>query len=403
MTQNRITLDELLRSAGRQLRDEFREIQECNPHSGDKGYEVEEVLKRFLSARLPKRFDVKSGVVIGRDGSVSRQCDVIIYDALNSFVYRNGPKLHILPRDNVAAVIEVKSKLNKDELHDAAKKIAAVKSIKCSPICGADQPVTFSDMIMTGTLGCVFAFDSYTSLETLAENLREINADHDSNHWIDLVVVLDKGCLSYAFQKMYDGNLDAWVGGPLDDEFMIPPFYVHLVQAPFGDGTLNHFFLKLMAHLTFFRKLSLVRFDELQPEAKKVQTIQGYQYNLSRQLVPAEERHQQGFFANPKVRYNLYLRKERTLAGQVCLLPWQDGAVITISSLFPPTIVAEQYFRRLKLRSTLVPIEIGQAKFWMSSVLPITEATFVKVSEDIHPELISVRDTADDNPPPTKI
>jgi len=403
MEQNKITLDELLRSAGKQLREEFREIQECNPHAGDKGFEAEEVLKRFLIDRLPKRFDVKSGIVIGRDGSVSRQCDVIIYDALNSFVYRNGPKLHILPRDNVAAVIEVKSKLNKDELQDAAKKIAAVKSIKCSPICGADQPVTLSDMIMTGTLGCVFAFDSYTSLETLADNLKEINTGQDSNHWIDLIVVLDKGCISYAFQGIYNKKFVAWFGGALDDNFLIPPLYVHLVQVPFGERTLNHFFLKLMAHLTFFRKLSIVRLDELQPETGQAQTIQGYQYNLKRQLVPSEERHQSGKFENPKIRFNLYLRKERTLAGQVCLLPWQDGAVITISSLFQPAIISQQYFQRLKLRSTLIPMEVESAKVWMSSVLQISEADFIKVSENIHPDIISVRDISDDNPPPIKI
>jgi hypothetical protein len=84
--------------------------------------------------------------------------------------------LQILPRDNDAAVIEVKSKLNKDQLTDAAEKIASVKSIKPSPIGGADQPVTFSNLINSGTLGCVFAFDSYTTLETLAENLGEINS-----------------------------------------------------------------------------------------------------------------------------------------------------------------------------------------------------------------------------------
>ena len=66
--------------------------------------------------------------------------------------------MQILPRDNVPAVIEVKSKLNKDELQDAAAKIAGVKKIKATPICGADQPVTFSDIITTDILGCVFAF-----------------------------------------------------------------------------------------------------------------------------------------------------------------------------------------------------------------------------------------------------
>src|SRR5688500_5148541 len=104
MEQNRIRIEEVLAAAAKQLRAEFQEIQDCNPHSAEKGAEAEGVLKRFLIDRLPKRFDVKSGIVVGMDGVVSRQCDVIVYDALNSFVYRKGPRIEILPRDNVAAV-----------------------------------------------------------------------------------------------------------------------------------------------------------------------------------------------------------------------------------------------------------------------------------------------------------
>jgi hypothetical protein len=85
-----------------------------------------------------------------------------------------------------------------------------VKSIKPSPIGGADQPVTFSNLINSGTFGCVFAFDSYTTLETLAENLSEINSASDSDQWIDLVIVLDKGLVGYAFQAIMAE--DVWAG-----------------------------------------------------------------------------------------------------------------------------------------------------------------------------------------------
>src|SRR5882724_4731113 len=167
MIRNPINLDEIISSAGRQLRADFAEIQKCNPHAAERGSEAEETLKQFLREKLPRRFDVASGIVIGSDNQISRQTDVIIYDAMNSPVYRTGSRVQILPRDNVACVIEVKSKLNKDELKDAASKIANVKTIKATPICGADQPVTFSDIMTTSVLGCVFAFDSYTSMETL--------------------------------------------------------------------------------------------------------------------------------------------------------------------------------------------------------------------------------------------
>lgn len=74
-----MTLVELLTAAGRKLREDFREIQQCNLYTGDRGEEVENILKQFLSERLPKRFGVESGIVIGQDGVISRQCDVIIY------------------------------------------------------------------------------------------------------------------------------------------------------------------------------------------------------------------------------------------------------------------------------------------------------------------------------------
>ena len=227
MSANPISLDEIISSAGHQLREDFAEIQKCNPHAAERGSEAEATLKEFLRKKLPRRFDVASGIVIGCDNQISRQTDVIIYDAMNSPVYRTGSRLQILPRDNVACVIEVKSKLNKDELKDAA-----------------DQPVTFSDIITTNVLGCVFAFDSYTSMETLAENLKEINSSQDASLWVDLVVVLDKGCTGYALQPIFQKEFIGWLGGSLGDDFLIPPLYVHLVHLEEGERTLHHFFMR---------------------------------------------------------------------------------------------------------------------------------------------------------------
>src|SRR6267378_2215622 len=53
-----------------------------------------------------------------------RRLYVIIYDALVSPVYRYSEEMLMLPLDMVAAVIEVKSRLNKQEIEDGYKKIA---------------------------------------------------------------------------------------------------------------------------------------------------------------------------------------------------------------------------------------------------------------------------------------
>jgi hypothetical protein len=258
-------------------------------------------------------------------------------------------------------------------------------------------------MIMTGTLGCVFAFDSYTSLDTLAENLKEINAGQDSNCWIDLLVLLDRGCLGYSLQRIFDSSFMGWQGGAFVENFMVPPLYVHLVKGDFGESTLNHFFLTLMAHLTFFRKITLLDFGALLKDHTPVQTIQGYQYNLQRQLVPAEEMHQSGRFQGPKIRYNLYLKSNRKFVGQVFLLPWQDGAVITCSCMVSPAMVLGEYFKRLNLKSNIIRGSSGNINVWTSYVVKVSEEEFIRVSQELHRDLITVRETEDDNLPSAQI
>jgi len=403
MSEEKISIKDLMLSAGKQLRQDFQEIQSNNPHAAESGAEAEIILKEFLKERLPRRFDIQSGLVVGQDGTISNQTDLIIFDALNSPIYRKGPRVHILPRDNVAVVIEVKSKLNKDQLKDSAKKIASVKKIKATPITKADQPVTFSDMIMTNTLGCVFAFDSYTSLDTLAENLKDINSEYASSLWIDLVVVLDKGYIGFAMQSPFQQIPMGFFGGDCVDSDIAAPFYIHLIKHDAAELTLNHFFFRLMAQLTHFRKKSTIEMSSLLgPEPSQFITIQGYQYNLSNNLVPAQESHMKGKFKNPEIRFNIYEKKKRVFCGQVCLLPWQDGYVITCSVNFDPMVIFEHYFKSLKLVGIVYPPG-KEMNIYCSSVLHITEEDFIQLSKLIHKDLITVRDSNDDIPPPIKI
>lgn len=401
--EKQIHLKDLLIDAGKRLRQDFEEIKKSIPHSGESGSEAEHILKKFLKDRLPRRFDVESGFVVGANGTVSLQTDLIIFDALNCPIYRKGPDSLIVPRDNVATVIEVKSKLNKAELEDAAKKIASAKSIKSSPITSVDQPVTFSDMIMTNTQGIVFAFDSYTSLDALAENLRDINSKIDSRHWIDLVVVLDKGVLGYVIQQPFSSEMPGSFGGACSDDFPIPPLYVHLMKQDYGELALNKFFVTLMAQLTFFRQRSAVPFDAaLGKGPSQGTTIQGYQYNLKRQLVPTQDSHKAGKYKNPKVRFNIYSKKTGEIIGQICLLPWQDGASITCSARVSPKIIYQHIFNALNLKGIFIQGATGEP-IWYSSILPISEEQFIKAAQHLHPDIVSQRDGEDDVPPPTKI
>jgi len=92
-----MNIQELISQAGKHLRDEFEVIKNTNPHYAERGSETEKILKDFLNDHLPKRFAAGSGFIIDQQNNISRQTDVIIYDALNSSIYRCGPNSLILP------------------------------------------------------------------------------------------------------------------------------------------------------------------------------------------------------------------------------------------------------------------------------------------------------------------
>ncbi|MFV8258303.1 DUF6602 domain-containing protein [Bdellovibrio bacteriovorus] len=400
-----VSLKQILEDAAKTTRASFDEIRKNNPHYGDAGSEVEDILKTFLKERMPRRFDAEGGYVVGADEKISLQTDVIIFDALNCPIYRRTKQACIVPRDNVAAVIEVKSKLNKEELKDAAKKIAAAKKINPTPINGFDQPVNFANLVNTSILGCVFAYESATTLETLAENLKEISAEIDSNHWIDMVVVLDKGIISYVIQYPMGKEFPGWFGGALSDGVVVPPVYVHLVTEETASLSLNHFYVRLMSHLSIYRQRSSVPFDAaLGKEQRQTKTIEGYQYNLKNQLVPAEEKHRQGSFQNPKVRYNLYDAKTGNFIGQSCLWPWQEGATVTFAGHINPQQFYGQLFRNLKCKISYF-LDIGgkNGMLMASNVVELSEADFKEAIGKLPPAIVSKLDEANGEKIPMKI
>lgn len=397
MNSSDINLRNLISQAGRHLRSEFEEIKLGNPHYAERGAETEIILRDFLNTHLPKRYLAEMGIVIDSEDKISKQMDIIIYDALNSPVYRKGPRVSIIQSDNVASIIEVKSKLNKDELVDAAEKIASVKSLKKSPLTNVDQPVTMSDLIVTQTLGVVFAYDSSTSLETLAKNLQEVNSKYPSNHWIDIVVVLDKGIIGYTLQKLFEENFAGWFSQAIPDDFVIPPFFIHLVTEELGELTLNKFFFQLVTHLTFFRKKSTVSFERLMGrQSTECRTVCAYQFNLKRKLVDVEEFHQAGKFNGPKLRYNLFAKNDKKFNGQIGWIPWQDGAVISYSGRINPMIIFGSYFKNINQKLLFIRV-YEDADFWISPVIPISQDKFVSITETLSNDIYIEKDTHQDD------
>lgn len=323
-----LTISQLFADAAKKLVSDFAYIRSSNPHAGDRGEEAEEVVKTFLNNHIPQRFKAVSGVVIDQDNSLSKQTDVIVYDALSSPVFRYGEKTQILPVDTVAAVMEVKSRLTKDELKDGYQKIASVKALKKTPLTRVDKLPTGSEMAGAGTFGIVFGFDSDASLETLAENAKELNCSYSSELWPDIIVVLEKGVINY-HMAYPGGDLGGEFMPPCTPDFAPPPLFIHLSVRQEPSFALNRFFTLLLAHLTFFpHRVSTPPFEAMfSGSSNKAFLLTAYQFDTQLKLRPVPGEMYVGH-ERPYLRLKISSR-DGQLLGFLQFVPWQDGAVLS--------------------------------------------------------------------------
>src|SRR6266446_1372832 len=123
------TLRDLFVYAARKLRAEYEEA--CvEPHPAQRGDEREELLSTFLAARLPRRVGLVKWHAIDLQDRCSPQLDLMVYDALQTVVYRPANGGTFIPYDGLLALIEVKSRLTRSGLRDASQAAAATKSLQ---------------------------------------------------------------------------------------------------------------------------------------------------------------------------------------------------------------------------------------------------------------------------------
>lgn len=242
----KVSREEIFAQAAKKLRSEFEELSVI-PHNASKGHEAEEILKQFLIDHIPKRFSVGAGFILDHIGNISPQTDLIIYDAFNCPVYRASDDASIFPSNNVAAVIEVKSNLDKNELKDAWDKIFKIKSMS--------KNKTSSGPSISQTAGYLFAYNSKITLAKLSEHYKELFYQSKSiGHHIDGIVVLDKGIINLAanIPGVKGWNTMFWegTGGPFAEGS-----HIAISTSQFHENTLDAFFRILLSQLSMFRHI----------------------------------------------------------------------------------------------------------------------------------------------------
>lgn len=90
-------------------------------HNPTIGILTEEILRSFLKTHLPKSISVEQGFILSKEGNLSKQCDIIIYDSNFYAPFYRINDIIVVPSNSVIAVIEVKTTLNKSIFHDVIR------------------------------------------------------------------------------------------------------------------------------------------------------------------------------------------------------------------------------------------------------------------------------------------
>jgi len=167
---------------------ESRALGDVYRHRGKLGENREALLQRFLAGYLPRRFGVGSGFALFGD-AVSTQQDVVVYDRLNSPVLYGASAAPLFPPSALAAVVEVKSSLDRGSVAEVVEKGRNVKLGLREAFANHPAPPRRE------ALAIVFAFASSLGMGPLLEQVREAEESLDVAvaDRLDLVCVLGRG------------------------------------------------------------------------------------------------------------------------------------------------------------------------------------------------------------------
>jgi hypothetical protein len=297
-------------------------------------------------------------------------CTAVESPEFGSLVYTSSENLDRVPADALACAIDAHQILGLEELRASYAKIAQTKKLAKSP-----PPKTSDTPIADATMGIIFALDSNVPLETLAEELEQLNKQESHRYWVDMVVVVARGTIHYICQFPHQ-PLGVFLP-PARDAFVSAAMYVHIFARPHAEFSLNRLCGVLFPYLYFFSPgVSLPPYQQiLEGVPNTGMTIAPYQANLKGDLVPVPtELKFNRFFLFP-LGFSV---EDRTgeLLGKVQYLPWQDGGVVRVIGKLP--IEGLLIFAGADALKQPV-VRIGGEQ--ISGVIPLSRQQFIEMAE----------------------
>jgi len=231
------SLESLIESAGERMRLDLAE--RLVPHKGELGVGREEIIRSFLRAYLPKRFDVSSGFLFDCTGRVSDQLDVIVSNTLVATHFETVGGSRFFPCESVVAVGQVKSSLtSRGELAKALKNLESAKGLDRS---AGGTAVDFANNRPINPLenhkDQIFTFLIITgkalSPDTIHEFMMDYVLENAPHLWANVTLALDKYLVTFCCDGGVCPNpMDArGVAVQLDDGYLLMRFYQLLGRA----------------------------------------------------------------------------------------------------------------------------------------------------------------------------
>jgi hypothetical protein len=226
----------MLTNAGKRMREDL--AARMIGHPGELGISREEIIRRFLRAYLPTRFEIATGFVFDAKGNLSKQLDIIIANALVCPRFETAGGIRFYPCESVVAVGQIKSSLTSDaELQSALANLESVKELDRSAS-GRAFDTEFGEAIdhVNNHLHQVFTFlmicGKALKSETMHEKTMNRVLETAPHVWTNIIFALDQYLVTFA----------------CDDGVCPNPLHargVALQQATDSDELLMRFYLSL--------------------------------------------------------------------------------------------------------------------------------------------------------------
>lgn len=218
-------------------------------HNLSSGGANETILREFLSAHAPTKFEVGQGFICDLEDSdlVSKQCDILVYDQSNFPVLHSDGPIKVVMPDAVRMVIEVKTRFTKEHVEGALLNV--VTATRLNPQ-------------MTGV---IFSFYS-PSIGSVIKNLQQYPEYIHQDDKPTAILLFDKGVIIHRWDLMRGRDIAGTPGS--DPEAFGVRVAKHDKGAVVVTFLLLHFFEKV-AHGILWSSAANMLLDLLEEHTEK--------------------------------------------------------------------------------------------------------------------------------------